>query len=140
SAVGGPYTAIPTQTAATGHANNITATNWFNAVVSCSANTNYSVLSTPVEVDVIQSVVYAPVPFVENFDATWGNRCDLRNVPNSTYWTSLPTTGNNSWRRQDDGGAANWTNAGSNIVTAYAGGGAANFHSKSATAGSTGAL
>ena len=55
-------------------------------------------------------------------------------------WSSNPTTGNNSWRRQDDGIAGNWNGTGSGIVSPLTGAGCADFHSYFAPNGSKGSL
>lgn len=50
---------------------------------------------------------YAPLPFSESFEKVWVNKDGTRDVP-SLYWKNTPATGNNSWRRHDDGVSANW--------------------------------
>jgi hypothetical protein len=85
---------------------------------------------------------YAPLPFSENFDGTWINILNTREVP-SVYWVNTPNTGNNSWRRNDDGAAAAWTNATNGAYTPTGAGStlhSARFHSRNATAGTTGTL
>ena len=52
---------------------------------------------------------YAALPFSEDFEGTWISRCNTRDVP-SNNWRNSPATGNLSWRRDDDGPSANWTN------------------------------
>jgi len=51
---------------------------------------------------------YASLPFIENFDGTWLNKLGTRDVP-TTYWINTPVSGNNSWRRDDDGTSASWS-------------------------------
>jgi hypothetical protein len=86
---------------------------------------------------------YAPLPFSESFNGTWISVMNTREVP-SVYWINTPNTGNNSWRRNDDGAAASWTNATNGAYTPTGVGTgtlySARFHSRSATAGSTGTL
>jgi hypothetical protein len=86
---------------------------------------------------------YAPLPFAENFNGTWINKVNTRDVP-SLYWVNSPVTGNNSWRRDDDGTSAAWANATSGAYTPTGVGTgvlrSARFHSRSATAGTTGTL
>lgn len=55
----------------------------------------------------LKAQTYATLPFIETFDNEWINKDDTREVP-SFYWKNTPATGNNSWRRNDDGTSANW--------------------------------
>jgi hypothetical protein len=82
---------------------------------------------------------YAPIPYFQHFDATWINKLNTRDAPDS-YWNDNPATGNNSWRRNDDGTSAAWTGAGGAYTPAGANSttNSARFHSSGATAGSTG--
>jgi hypothetical protein len=51
---------------------------------------------------------YASVPYCQSFDATWVNKGGTRDVPDG-FWVGTPVTGDNSWRRDDDG-ASVWSN------------------------------
>jgi hypothetical protein len=52
---------------------------------------------------------YLTPPYVESFEAVWASVADTRDVPTAN-WRSNPVSGDNSWRRNDDGfAAANWT-------------------------------
>ena len=86
---------------------------------------------------------YASLPFNESFNGTWINYYNTHDAP-SMYWVNTPNTGNSSWRRNDDGTTAAWTNATTGVYTPTGVGNAplysARFHSRSATAGSTGTL
>jgi hypothetical protein len=134
----GPYTAISGATVASYTDPSIIAATWYQAVATCSSS-GLSATATPVQVILQTSPVYAPVPFLESFDNVWQNRCDIRNVPVTANWDDFPTTGNNSWRRQNDGISAGWTNPTFGTVTPI-GTGCADFHSSSATAMTTGDL
>lgn len=85
-------------------------------------------------------VQYAAIPFHENFDGAWISKMDSLDVP-SLYWSNTPVTGNNSWRRDDEGSSANWAAA---TGGGYAPAGAnttahsARFHTYYATAASQG--
>lgn len=84
--------------------------------------------------------LYAPLPFNETFENTWLSRCNTRDVP-SNFWRNTPTTGDLSWRRNDDGAAANWNwvNSGVYMPTGAAGSAhSARFHSSSNTIGQQG--
>ena len=77
--------------------------------------------------------LYAPLPFNETFENTWLSRCNTRDVPTNS-WRNTPTTGDLSWRRNDDGAAANWDPVGSGTYTPAGAAGSthsARFHSSS---------
>jgi len=85
---------------------------------------------------------YAPIPFTEDFDNAWINKFNTRDVP-SLYWTNTPISGNDSWRRDDDGASGTWTQP---TGGAYTPGGANNtansarFHTYYAPAADTGTI
>lgn len=108
---------------------------YYRCVVTC--NGSLSSNSSTVQVTAA-STSYTTLPFTETFETTWLNGCDIRDIP-SIYWRSSPSTGNNSWRREDDGAA--WTSttgaytpSGSNSAHS------ARFHSYSASNGTKGSL
>lgn len=108
---------------------------YYRCVVTC--NGSLSSNSSSVQVTAA-STSYTTLPFTETFENTWINGCDVRDIP-SIYWRSSPATGNNSWRREDDGAA--WTSttgaytpSGSNSAHS------ARFHSYSASSGTKGSL
>ncbi len=49
---------------------------------------------------------YASLPFTEGFE-NWQNGCSTKDLP-SANWTNQPATGDNSFRRYDEGATANW--------------------------------
>ncbi|MBH8559222.1 T9SS type A sorting domain-containing protein [Hymenobacter negativus] len=58
---------------------------------------------------------YVTLPYTEGFEATWADDAlATRDIP-TVNWRNTPATGNNSWRREDDGFAtlsgssANWS-------------------------------
>lgn len=114
----------------------ITGAIYYQAILGCALNT---ATSTPVQINLAGANVYATVPFIETFDNTWQNRCDNQNVPSASFWASNPTTGNNSWRRQDGGATSAWSFLPSGIVTPM-GTGAANFHTYGSTSNTMGDL
>ena len=115
---------------------NASASTYFRCLLSCGTSTSTSsALLTTVSSG---STSYATAPYYQTFDNTWQNGCDLRDVPDNLYWKNTPTTGNNSWRRQDDGISASW--AGGSSIVPYSGIGCADFHSTWATNNSNGAL
>ncbi|WP_216690519.1 beta strand repeat-containing protein [Hymenobacter siberiensis] len=83
--------------------------------------------------------------YTQDFEATWLNVCATRDAPDAN-WRSLPLTGNNAWRRDDDGTSAAWsgnsgvfTPAGSPLGTGTSLH-SARFHSYNATSGTRGTL
>lgn len=123
-ATGETYTA--TQTVAT----------WYRMLITCT-NSSQSAGSTPVHV-VMKAPVYAPLPYSESFENTWVNGCDTRDVPNS-FWNNDPATGDNAWRRNDDGSAGGWAgNGGAYTPAAAHGTYSARFHSYDANSGDQG--
>ncbi|MCX6271511.1 MAG: lamin tail domain-containing protein, partial [Bacteroidetes bacterium] len=85
---------------------------------------------------------YAALPFLETFDSAWLNGNNLRDIPGYN-WKNSPNTGNNSWRRSDDGTAAAWTTPATGAYSptgALSTGNSARFHSASASAGLQGTL
>lgn len=129
------WTSVPSATMMTFNPT-FTASIYYRCIVACGSN---SATSTPMQILPQTANVYASVPLLENFDNTWQNRCDLRNVPVSANWSSFPTTGDNSWRRQDDGISANWASS-AGINAPLAGVGCADFNTYDAAAGTTGDL
>ncbi|MDB5267743.1 MAG: hypothetical protein JWP58_783 [Hymenobacter sp.] len=85
--------------------------------------------------------VYATLPLTESFENTWASGCGTQDIP-TTNWRNTPVTGNNSWRRDDDGTSAAWTSPTAYIYTPLASQGthSARFHSGWVTAGIMGTL
>lgn len=85
---------------------------------------------------------YTALPFSENFESSWQSLCgSMRGFP-SQYWLNEPTSGNNSWRREDDGASANWYGPGSGQYLSGANrtSHSAMFHTFAANDNSTGSL
>ena len=110
---------------------------YYRAIVSCGANAD---TSTSVKVNSVGGPVYASLPYYESFE-TWINGCGTRDIP-SENWKNTPLTGNNSWRRNDDGAAGAWTTitTGAYTPVSSAGNFSARFHSDIATNGLKGQL
>jgi gliding motility-associated-like protein len=70
----------------------------FSGGVSYSTNTPTVTAQVP---------TYASIPFLESFE-TWVTKCSTTDAPASLNWLNLPFTGNNSWRRDDQGASASW--------------------------------
>ena len=54
-------------------------------------------------------VVNSATPYLADFEAAWQSVCDVRDAPGAG-WRNTPRIGEASWRRNDDGVAANWAN------------------------------
>ena len=85
---------------------------------------------------------YANIPFAEGFDSLWLDKNSTRDVP-SLFWVNNPPTGNNSWRRDDDGASASWTNVNTGVYTPAGANSSihsARFHTGGGTSGIIGSL
>jgi hypothetical protein len=140
---GGTATTVtPNPTASPVALNGLTA----NTVYTVTVTTNCTGATSPSATGTFRTActppTYATLPASEGFESTWLSRCDTREVPTAS-WLNTPTTGNNSWRRDDDGAAANWTSPTSGSFTPAGSQGsahAARFHSYYAPAGAIGTL
>jgi hypothetical protein len=101
----GSYSNISGATNATYSATGLTSTTYFQAVVTCSGQ---SATSTPTVVQVYSNTPnYATLPVTESFES-WVGRCGNTEVP-GLNWRTTPLTGDNSWRRNDQGySTAGW--------------------------------
>jgi len=60
---------------------------------------------------------YATLPYTESFEGPWLDVLSVRDVP-TLSWRNTPATGDNSWRREDDGFAsAGWQFAPNELPT-----------------------
>jgi gliding motility-associated-like protein len=113
-----------------------TTSTWYRVGVTCGGTTVYSTAL----LETTNAVTYGTLPFTESFEDPWINGCDTRDIPNN-YWRSYPVTGNNSWRRNDDGASAAWSSTGGGYTPAASlGTYSARFHSYDATQGTAGQL
>ncbi|XZF13001.1 GEVED domain-containing protein [Chitinophagaceae bacterium MMS25-I14] len=99
----GPWTAIAGATNQS-YTFSVTGNGFYHAVVTCT-NSSQSSTSACVQVSAT-SPTYASIPYIQDFES-WNNYCGTSDVPSSN-WTNQPATGNNSWRRNDQGSTANW--------------------------------
>lgn len=82
---------------------------WIRAKVTCGGSTLSSYSDTlAFTVNVTPPTVYAALPYTQNFES-WTDRCGLQEIP-SANWANVPAFGNNSWRRDDQGSTAAWSN------------------------------
>lgn len=112
---------------------------YYRCIVTCTAG-GASSNSASILVNSASGPLYSTLPYTESFETAWSNACNTRDVPNS-YWKNTPATGNNSWRRDDDGTAAAWTStSGAYTPAASLGARSARFHSFNTTAGTSGTI
>lgn len=50
---------------------------------------------------------YATLPYTESFEGPWTSVASTNDAP-TVNWRNTPATGDNSWRRDDDGASASW--------------------------------
>lgn len=109
----------------------------YRCVVTCSAS-GLSANSASTLVTITGTPTYATIPYSQSFEGPWINRCNTRDIP-TNEWINTPGTGNNSWRRDDDGASASWSStSGSYTPASSAGTYSARFHAYNTS--STGAL
>jgi len=127
-------------TASTNYTFTVAGTAWYRVYVTCN-NSNLSDTSAHVVVNATPPV-YASIPYFQDFE-TWTNYCDVLDIPGGTAvnWTNNPATGDESWRRDDQGGTANWNNQwGAYNPASISGQHSARFSTSSATSGNPGNL
>ncbi|HUC83024.1 MAG TPA: hypothetical protein VMR70_19100, partial [Flavisolibacter sp.] len=134
---GTTWTNIAGATGTTHTINGITAITYYRRQILCGTANSFS---TAVQVG-INLPVYATMPFAESFENTWINGCGVKEIPNN-FWRNSPLSGNNSWRRNDEGDAAGWTNIDNGEYNPDASNGSysARFHTWSASSGTKGQL
>ncbi|MBA2746170.1 MAG: hypothetical protein H0U44_08100, partial [Flavisolibacter sp.] len=111
----------------------------YRAIITCS-NGGGTATSNVVQVDVTSVPTYAVFPYTQNFES-WVNGCSTSDRPDA-HWGNSPSTGNNSWRRNDQGSTANWTSLASGGYTPTSSSGlySARFHTYDAPAGTPGTM
>ncbi|WP_165836342.1 GEVED domain-containing protein [Taibaiella soli] len=89
------------------------------------------------EIDVPR-MQYAALPYLESFE-NWTDHCATADNPDSN-WTNIPAEGENSWRRDDQGGTAGWYPYGPYSPVSVIGQHSATFASTNAMPGQKGTL
>lgn len=143
STVGGSWQNLTT--ASTGLVYTTTLSNvsrYFRRKITC-ANGNTFSYSTPILVN-LNTPSYATLPYTESFENTWLDGCadaGSHSIPTNN-WRTTPLTGDSSWRRNDDGASANWSNApsGSYLPTGSVGTKSARLHTFSMAANASSSL
>ena len=134
---GATWTPVAGATNATYTSPGISVPTSFRRQTICSGNSS---ASTSVAVTT-STPAYTTLPYNESFENNWIDLCDTRDVPNN-FWRNSPVTGDNSWRREDDGVAGAWVNPtfGAYTPTASAGIHSARFHTYQAAFGTSGSF
>lgn len=98
----------------------------YRMVVTCNAGGLRD--TTPYMTIYVPKVLYAPIPYTQDFES-WINRCSTSDVPDAS-WTNMPSTSNNSWRRDDQGVATSgwFSNIGNYTPPGAVGSHSARFH------------
>ncbi|MBS1584725.1 MAG: gliding motility-associated C-terminal domain-containing protein [Bacteroidetes bacterium] len=132
----GPWTNVATTPTYVATVNTST---YYQCIVTCT-NSGQSATTTPILLSATAHTT-ATLPFTESFES-WVNFCSTSDVPTSFVWGNTPSTGNNSWRRDDQGATAAWGSVGSGLYSPVftAGAHSARFHSFLASSGTQGKL
>ncbi|MCW3071408.1 MAG: hypothetical protein JWO44_1298 [Bacteroidetes bacterium] len=129
------WTNIGGATASTYVASPVTNT-YYRCTLTCSAPASTVVNSTSALVTVSAAPGYTTLPYSQSFEGPWLSSCGTRDIPDA-FWNNSPNTGNNSWRRNDDGvAAASWSSSnGIYSPVSTLGSYSARFHSYDAASG-----
>lgn len=78
----------------------------YRLIINCTVN-NVSDTSAP-SIVTVAPPTHAALPYIQDFE-NWVSYCDNSEVPDDYHWLNgSPSTGNNSWRREDEGATAVW--------------------------------
>lgn len=121
------WTAIPNATAPTLSTAQLQSS-YYRCQVTCAGSTSTSGYK---KVNMLPTEYYnfnGGTIYTEHFD-NWMDGCDIHDIP-SINWLSIPSTGDASWRRHDEGfSTAGWGYPSPiNTVNPYLGSGCARFH------------
>ncbi len=116
-----------------------TTATYYRCIVTCTAS-GLSSTTTTLYVT-IQGPAYTTLAYSQSFQASWQSLCASRDIPDS-FWRSSPVSGENSWRKVNEGATASWASstAGAYSPTGSLGTSSARFHSSGAPNGSIGNL
>lgn len=98
-------------------------------------NSGLSATTPPITITISTPSYINSFPYHQSFE-DWTTYCGLKDIPTDpvlpNHWTAVPATGNNSWRRNDEGTTANWTNPGMSAYMPASSHGqhSARFHSR----------
>jgi hypothetical protein len=78
----------------------------YRLIVLCNNSFNFDTSNTITVIP--QLPKKATVPYAQSFE-NWMDYCNVTDVPDDSVWTNSNSTGNLSWRRNDQGNNAGWT-------------------------------
>lgn len=109
----------------------------YRCIVECGGNFG---TSNPISITA-NGPIYLPLPINEGFES-WISTCGQTNNTPGSNWNTSPASGNNSFRRDDQGATANWTIPvnGMYAPAFSTGSHSARFHSTEATVNTEGKL
>lgn len=84
----------------------LTATTYYRFIITCTPSGLSDTTAT--NIITVAPPSYAALPYTQDFES-WANYCNVNDAPSDFHWTGSPLTGNDSWRRNDQGGSAAWT-------------------------------
>lgn len=116
----------------------ITISKYFRCVVTCTISSNTATSST-LYVPLQTATYYTgALPYSQSFENDWVDNCGDNDVATAN-WYNLNGTGNKSFRRDDDGASAAWTNPGTGMYSPAASDGShsARFHASALAAGNS---
>ena len=118
----------------------VTANTYYRVYVTCTASSLTDTTAGVLLQIVTPSATTATVPFFESFE-NWIGTCYAADRP-GINWLTNPSSGNDAWRRNDQGSDASWSFPGSYMYSPAATDGtySARFHSGEASGGSTGSM
>ncbi len=119
----------------------VLATRYFRIRTICTTgpDTAWSNVVTVGVVGAVTPAVYDGISYTESFES-WVNGCGTTDRP-SNSWNNDPYTGNNSWRRDDQGASAGWQYNGGAYSPVFSDGAhSARFDTYSAANGTMGKL
>ena len=128
---------MPGITTASYTATGIATNTYFRRQIFCGTLNSFS---ASVFVSTI-APAYTPLPYTEGFENTWASICGTNEAPNN-FWRNSPTTGDNSWRREDDVTSGAWVNPTFGLYTPNfsVGSHSARFHTYQSAGGTKGRL
>ncbi len=100
----GPWTSVSNNLSYT--TPNLTNTTYYRFIIGCTPSGLFD--TSAVNTITVAPPSYASLPYTQDFE-TWANYCNINDAPSDFHWTGSPLTGNDSWRRNDQGGSASWT-------------------------------
>ena len=136
---GTTYTNV-TGATTTNYTASVSANTWYRFYVVCTASGLADTSAATELVCAPVTPIAATVPYFQSFE-NWIGGCYSFDRPDQS-WVLFPTTGNNSWRRDDQGADAAWTSLGFGAYspTSTDGSHSARFHSYEASSGSAGIM